>query len=103
MSRLISPSGNAETSDDRMARMVASSMRTYDSHRERAALRCAMGDAAHICDMIGSQLREDMRGRGGKGAYTILGNQLSAVAKTCGDKIWALREQITFEDEDKKS
>lgn len=84
--------------EQRFAGMIASSMRTYPEHTERAALRCAMGDAAHICDMLAAQMLEDTRGRGGKGAHTILGKQLSAAMKTCGDKIWALRDQINVKD-----
>jgi hypothetical protein len=75
-------------------KLIGVSMRAYTERQERAAMRCAMGDAAALCDAIAREMAARSRGRGGKGAVTKQGLILEAVAKRCADAIWAMREMI---------
>jgi len=77
-------------------RYAASSMRVHRTDDGRAAMRCALGDAAALCDAISRDIAAENRSRGGKGAVTKLGLQLAAVADRCGDAIWGMRDLITF-------
>lgn len=70
-------------------------MRTYRTPEERAALRCALSDAASLCDTLTKDIAAENRGNHGRGATTKRGRELAAVAKRCGDTIWALRDKIT--------
>lgn len=82
-------------------RMVELSKQTYTESGERAALRCAFGDAAAMCDGIARDIAAENKGRGGAGAVTKLGLHLEAVAKRCGNAIWEMREKIPTTDEPK--
>lgn len=75
-------------------RLSDAAQRVYKTHAERAAMRCALGDAASLCDVIVRDIASAHRGRGGKGAVTKLGNELAAIARRCGDEIWQMREKI---------
>lgn len=75
-------------------RWLAHAMSAYSTSEGRAALRCALGDAAALCDGIARDIAAENRGRGGKGAVTKCGLELEAIAKRCGDAIWAMREKI---------
>jgi hypothetical protein len=51
----------------------------------RAAIRSALFDAAHLCDIIADDIRdENPRGK--------RGHELAAIAKRCGDALWAMRD-----------
>jgi hypothetical protein len=73
-------------------KILASTLAGYKTHAERVALRCALGDAATICDQIARDIRAENKTRGG--TTTKRGLELSDIAKKCGDDIWAMREKI---------
>ena len=58
-------------------------------------MRCALGDAAALCDAMARDIAAENRGRGGAGAVTKLGLELEAIAKRCGDAIWSMRDNVT--------
>lgn len=72
--------------------MADSSMVTYASQKERAALRCALGDAAHLCDAVARDIESRFRRRK---TVTKAGQEMATIAKMCGDAIWQMREQIS--------
>jgi hypothetical protein len=74
--------------------LAKSSQAVYQAHSERAALRCALGDAAALCDGLSRDIAAENRGYGGKGPVTKRGLELEAIAKRCADAIWAMREKI---------
>jgi hypothetical protein len=76
------------------AKLSASSCSIYTSREERVALRCALGDAAALCDALARDIAAENRGHGGKGPVTKLGLQLEAIAKRCGDAIWEMRDNV---------
>jgi hypothetical protein len=76
--------------------ILKSALSAHPERENRAALRCGLGDGATVCDLIAKRLLEEHRGRGGKGATTKLGRELAAIAKRCGDEIWALRERVSL-------
>jgi len=76
-------------------RMVELSKKTYTEDGERAALRCALGDAAAMCDGIARDIAAENTMRGAGRTVTKRGLELEAVAKRCGDAIWAMREKIS--------
>ena len=82
-----------------IARMIAGAMSTYRERGERAALRCALGDAAALCDRIAMEVLAAHRTRSGKGPPSKLGMQLCDAVKTAGNEIWAMREKITVDTE----
>lgn len=75
-------------------KMLNVALDSYKSPRERAAMRSALGDAAALCDGLSRDIAAENRGRNGKGAVTKRGLELEAIAKRCGDAIWAMREKI---------
>lgn len=72
--------------------MADSSMATYTSRQERAALRCALSDAAHLCDAVARDIENRFRRRK---TVTKAGQEMATIAKMCGDAIWQMREQIS--------
>jgi len=56
-------------------------------------MRCALGDAAALCDRIADQIGQQNRVRGGK--ISKHGQELAAIAKQCGDAIFAMRGNVT--------
>jgi hypothetical protein len=91
---IVKPKWPPQTREERIAHMLNMALDGYKTARERAALRCALGDAAALCDGIAREIAAENRGRKGKGSVTKLGLQLEAIAKRCGDEIWAMRERI---------
>lgn len=73
-------------------KMVVHSTKIYATRVERAALRCALGDAAHLCDAIMREIASEWKGRGG--VTKKRGQELAEIAKRCGDEIWKMREKI---------
>ena len=82
-------------------RMVELSKQTYKERGERAALRCALGDAAAMCDGIARDVAAENTMRGAGRTVTKRGLELEAIAKQCGDAIWAMREKISVTDDEK--
>jgi hypothetical protein len=76
--------------------MVSATVRVYVSRDERAAIRCALGDAAHLCDAIVADILKETATKHGK--ETERGRQLAAIAKRCGDAIWAMRDDVHCPD-----
>lgn len=76
--------------------LLKGTLLVYKEHGERAALRCALGDAAHLCDAIARQIEAANPGRK-RGSVSGPGVELAAVAKRCGDTIWAMRDKIVTE------
>jgi hypothetical protein len=94
MLEIVKPNRAANTHEEQVAHLLNMAMDGYRTPGERAALRCALGDAAALCDGLARQIAAENRGRGGKGAVTKRGLELEAIAKRCGDAIWAMREKI---------
>lgn len=95
MLEIVKPKWPPKTREEMKAHMLNMALDGYKTAGERAALRCALGDAASLCDGLAREIAEENRGRGGKGAVTKLGLKLEAIAKRCGDEIWAMREKIS--------
>jgi hypothetical protein len=91
---IVKPSWAPKTREEKTAYMLNMALDGYKTQGERAALRCALGDAVALCDGLARDIAAENRGRGGKGAVTKLGLKLEAVAKRCADEIWAMREKI---------
>lgn len=79
-------------------KMIESATSMYRSRSERVAMRSGIGDAAGLCDAIAKQIMEEHRGRGGTGPTRKHGRELAAIAKRCGDEIWAMREMVKLDD-----
>jgi hypothetical protein len=60
-------------------RILKIALNIYQSPKERAALRGGLGDATALCDVIAKSLP----------------TKDAAIAKLCGDAIWAMRAKIT--------
>lgn len=82
---------------DTKQRLVKVAQEVYTSHNERAAMRCALGDAAALCDSLAKEVAHTNRGRRGRGPVTKQGEQLALIAKRCADEIWSMREKIETE------
>jgi hypothetical protein len=54
-------------------------------------MRGALGDAAALCDALARDIATENSPRG---RVTKLGRKLEAIAKRCGDAIWAMREKV---------
>lgn len=94
MLEVVKPKWPPETREERVAHLLNMALDGYKTAGERAALRCALGDAAALCDGLAREIAAENRGRGGKGAVTKVGLKLESIAKRCGDEIWAMREKI---------
>jgi|SRR5712671_2314706 len=79
----------ALTNDERI---IAASLNAYRSPEERAAMRGALEDAAHLCDAIAADV-STKRGRTSKQRL-----KLGYAAKRCGDAIWAMREKVRLDE-----
>jgi hypothetical protein len=81
---------------DRMAeaerKMLKAALNTYQTTEERAALRCALGDAAALADTLALQIENE--NRTARGHVTKHGRALAAAVRRAGDDIWAMREKI---------
>lgn len=82
--------------DEAAKKMAEHSMSVYDTGKERSALRCEAGDAAHLCDAVARWIGEQHRVRGGR--ISKRGQELQAIAKLCGDEIWKMRDLIKHPD-----
>lgn len=72
-------------------KMAATSQGIYREPPERAALRCALGDAAHLCDALARDIENLGRRRK---TVNKKHQEMAAVARRCGDAIWKMRDLI---------
>lgn len=73
----------------RSDQLSAQAMKTYpDSF---AALRCALGDAAALCDALAEEIKSENTSRGHIKKRAI---EDAALVNRCGDMIWAMREKV---------
>lgn len=68
--------------------IMRASLDAYQSREQRAAMRGALSDAAHLCDALAAEISMK-RGRTSKKRL-----ELAFAAKRCGDAIWAMREKV---------
>jgi len=73
-------------------RIMRWSLNSYRTREHRAAMRGALGDAAVLCDALARDIAAENSSRG---RQTKRGQQLEAIAKRCGDAIWAMREKVS--------
>lgn len=76
-----------------MQRQVSTATETYREPRERAALRCALGDAAHLCDLIRREIEANNPGRK-RGSVSSIGQAMAANVEDAASMIWQMREMI---------
>ena len=69
--------------------MSASAMTHYPE--SLGALRCALGDAAALCDALSDEIIEEGTSRG---HIKKRAQEDAALVKRCADLIWAMREKI---------
>lgn len=81
----------SDNTEERIARMIGVSSGTHASQDGRAALRCGLGDASGICDILVRQIENEHRGKRG---VTKQGRELAAIAKRCADTIWRSRDLV---------
>lgn len=82
-----------------VAEMAASAQRHYQTPRERAAMRCALSDAAHLCDAIAASVIKNNPGRQKEGV-SQQGEAMLLAVRRCADMIWAMRAEITTANSD---
>jgi hypothetical protein len=68
----------------------------YKEPNERAAMRCALGDASALCDAIATDIGHQYRSRG---RVTKKGRELALVVTRAADAIFAMRNKIPVQDE----
>ena len=83
--------------DDEMDAVLKASLVAHKTRSSRAALRCGLGDATIICDLIAKQVEDNHRRKPG-GVIKKEGVLLAAIVKRCGDAIWDYRKKVTFDD-----
>jgi hypothetical protein len=74
--------------------MAKAAMRDASSP-QRGYIRWGMGDAAHLCDAIAFRI-------GKTGRKSKRRDEMAAVAKQCGDAIWAMRDLVEVHREPTK-
>jgi hypothetical protein len=84
------PQADSVDSDERFMKM---SLDLYRSVEQRAAMRGALSDAAHLCGAIAKEIEAANPGRG-KGSVSSIGQRSAYIAKRCSDRIWAMRDKI---------
>lgn len=73
----------------RSDQLVAYAMKTYPDGF--APLRCGIGDAATLCDVLAEEIKaQDMS----RGHIKKRAQEDAALVKRCGDLIWAMREKV---------
>ena len=78
--------------DTAAEKLVAQSIVTYKERGERAALRCALMDAATLCDARARDIEKANAIRGGR--VSQVGQALAHAVRTTGDALMAMREKI---------
>lgn len=76
---------------ERIASILRMSLASYETPDMRAAMRGALGDAAALCDALGSELIAQNTRRGRVNKRTA---EMAAAFKRCGDEIWRMRETV---------
>jgi hypothetical protein len=66
---------------------------TYATPEARAALRCALGDAAHLCDALAKNIEIANPGRR-RGSVSTAGRFAAWQVHGAGSTIWRMRELI---------
>lgn len=77
----------------KVTEMAAKALLHYPSNPEKAAMRCALGDAAAVCDILARVIVEEGRGRNGRVRKKF--REAAKIAKRCGDDIWLMRMTLT--------
>lgn len=72
---------------DELAAYMVECTEIYCPPEARGSIRGGMGDAAHLCDAIAREIAK-------AGRKSKRRDEMAAVAKRCGDAIWAMRERI---------
>lgn len=68
-------------------RIMRASLDSYRSPDQRAAMRGALRDAAHLCDALATAAGDGRR-------MSAKLRDIQSAMKRCGDAIWAMREKI---------
>jgi len=90
--RAVIAAGEAGSLEEVAERLAAVAQKVYDLHGERSAMRCALGDAATLCDVLATKLEEVNRVRGNR--ISKQGQEWAVIAKRCGNAIWEMRARI---------
>lgn len=77
-------------------RLAHIAKQTYRERGERAAMRCALGDASSLCDALARDIEN--QNRGFRGRVTVKGQELAKSVKIAAEAIWLMRERIKIED-----
>jgi hypothetical protein len=77
--------------------MADTAMEQHTTHAARAALRCAYGDAAALCDLIEKDVVKSNTGRRG---LTQAGSAIAYAVKQAADRIWTVREMIVMPEDE---
>lgn len=73
--------------------MAAAAMQVYQALGERAAMRCALGDASSLCDALARDVENHNRGI--RGRVTVRGEEKASSLRACAEALWLMREKIT--------
>lgn len=72
-------------------KLVDLSMKTYATHGERSAMRCALSDAAALLDDMATQIGNDNRSRG---RILKAAKEQATLLTKAANEIWAMRGKI---------
>ena len=87
--------GMSELTSEAERRILQASLSSYRQPNERAALRCALGDAAGLLDAFAKEVANHQR----RGRYIKKrGQEDAALITRAADKIWQMREKINVRD-----
>lgn len=64
-----------------------------EAGHDPAALRCALANAAHMCDAVAKDILDEHTGPGRKRPRKR-GSDIAAAMKRAGDAIWQLRDKV---------
>jgi hypothetical protein len=84
--------------DETASKLMSDAMGIYKTRSARAALRCALIDAAGLCDFISRVIEAENKGHNGKGPTTKRGRDLAKIATRCGDALMEMRTLVHFDD-----
>jgi hypothetical protein len=66
-----------------------------EAGHDPVALRCALANAAHMCDAVAKDILDEHTGPGRKPPRRI-GRDKADALKRAGDAIWQMREKVKF-------
>lgn len=84
-----------QTTQERIDALIVPSLTTHFGTAPRAAMRCGLSDASAICDILERDFLAEYTTK--SGYIKKRGRELAAIAKRCGDQIWAYRESVNVE------